>query len=100
MYASFGLLDLGLMGPMGFLVSRARILPYMATPLSQKIASCILESGAPMTFVRFMEMALYDSDQGYYSTGGNRSGLGNYASPIGMRGGDFFTAPCLSLIHI
>jgi len=68
----------------------------MATPLSQKIASCILRSGTPMTFALFMEMALYDSDQGYYSTGGNRSGLGNYASPIGMRGGDFFTAPCVS----
>ena len=84
------------MGPMGFLVPRARILPYMATPLSQKIASCILESGAPMTFVRFMEMALYDSDQGYYVTGGNRSGLGSHASPIGMQGGDFFTVPCVS----
>jgi len=68
----------------------------VATPLSQKIASCILESGSPMTFARFMEMALYDSEHGYYSTGGNRSELASHASPIGMQGGDFFTAPCVS----
>ena len=68
----------------------------MATPLSRKIATCILESGAPLTFAQFMEMALYDPEHGYYLTGGNRSSLGGHASPIGTQGGDFFTAPCVS----
>ena len=37
----------------------------------------------PMTFARFMELALYDPDSGYYRAGSARPG----------RGGDFLTAP-------
>lgn len=47
-----------------------------------------------MTFARFMELALYDERDGYYMTGGGRSR--SASSPIGMDGGDFFTAPSLS----
>jgi SAM-dependent MidA family methyltransferase len=68
----------------------------MATPLSRKIASHIRDTGHPMTFASFMEMALYDDEHGYYSTGGSRGRSGGPASPIGMDGGDFYTAPCVS----
>jgi SAM-dependent MidA family methyltransferase len=68
----------------------------IVTPLSQKIASRISEAGSPLTFAQFMEMALYDPDHGYYMTGGGRSRGENSASPIGMEGGDYYTAPCLS----
>lgn len=66
------------------------------TPLSDKIASRIQEAGTPITFARFMDMALYDPDHGYYTTGGNRGRTGESSSPIGMEGGDFYTAPCVS----
>jgi len=66
------------------------------TPLSQKISSRIREAGHPLTFAQFMEMALYDPDYGYYMTGGDRCSGENSASPIGMDGGDYYTAPCLS----
>jgi len=66
------------------------------TPLSDKIASWIQEAGTPITFARFMDMALYDPDHGYYTTGGNRARTGDSSSPIGMEGGDFYTAPCVS----
>ena len=66
------------------------------TPLAEKIAFWIKETGAPITFARFMDMALYDPEHGYYTTGGNRSKKKNTALPIGMAGGDFYTAPCVS----
>ena len=66
------------------------------TPLSQKISSRIREAGHPLTFAQFMEMALYDPDHGYYMKGGDRRSGENSASPIGMDGGDYYTAPCLS----
>ncbi len=66
------------------------------TPLSQKIALQIQEAGRPITFARFMDMALYDPDFGYYTTGGNRSRKDDPSSPIGMEGADFYTAPCVS----
>lgn len=45
-----------------------------------------LRTSGPMTFARFMELALYDPEAGYY--GGSSSGS---AGP--GRGGDFLTAP-------
>ncbi len=48
-----------------------------------------------MTFARFMELALYDEEYGYYMTGG---GLSRSTTPIGGEGSDFFTAPSLSPI--
>ena len=71
-------------------------LGIIVTPLSQKISSRIREAGHPLTFAQFMEMALYDPDHGYYMTGGDRCSGENSDSPIGMDGGDYYTAPCLS----
>lgn len=68
----------------------------MGTPLSQKIASHIRETNRPITFSQFMDMALYDGEHGYYATGGNRGRMNLPSSPIGMDGGDFYTAPCVS----
>ena len=59
----------------------------------KQLATRIRETG-PLTFARFMELALYDEAHGYYMTGGGRSV--SSASPIGREGSDFFTAPCLS----
>ena len=42
-----------------------------------------IEAGGPMTFARFMELALYDPEFGYYATGHRGPG----------RGADFLTAP-------
>ena len=57
------------------------------------MTALIRETG-PLTFARFMELALYDEEHGYYMTGGGRSA--STASSIGREGGDFFTAPSLS----
>jgi SAM-dependent MidA family methyltransferase len=51
------------------------------TPLAERLSSEIAERG-PLSFARFMERALYDPEDGYYSRGGRRIG----------RRGDFFTA--------
>jgi SAM-dependent MidA family methyltransferase len=50
--------------------------------LVRRIATEIAERG-PMTFDRFMEIALYDPERGYYATDAARTG----------RHGDFLTAP-------
>lgn len=63
------------------------------SPLMQRISALIQETG-PLTFARFMELALYDEEHGYYMTGGGRATTAT--SPIGRAGGDFFTAPSLS----
>lgn len=47
-----------------------------------------------MTFARFMEMALYDPQDGYYMTSGKNVG-GQMSQRIGWQG-DFYTAPELS----
>lgn len=60
----------------------------------QHMITLIRETG-PLTFARFMELALYDEEYGYYTTGGGPS---RTASPIGREGSDFFTAPSLSPI--
>lgn len=52
----------------------------MSAPLAEIIRTEIFESG-PMTFRRFMELALYHPEHGYYASG--RAQVG--------RGGDFFT---------
>ncbi len=44
-----------------------------------------IETHGPMTFARFMELALYDPEAGYYTSAGNEQGPG--------RRGDFLTAP-------
>jgi len=62
----------------------------------QKLSSEIRDCG-PMTFCRFMELALYDEEFGYYMTFGGRSSNGAKVpsqSQIGWDG-DFFTAPYL-----
>lgn len=49
-----------------------------------------IETRGPMTFARFMELALYDPDAGYYT----RSAVATEAAAQGPgRGGDFLTAP-------
>ena len=58
----------------------------------QHMTALIRETGS-LTFARFMELALYDEEHGYYMTGG---GLSRTISPIGGEGSDFFTAPSLS----
>ncbi len=63
--------------------------------LMQRMTALIQETG-PLTFARFMELALYDEAHGYYTTGGGRSP--SATSFIGREGGDFFTAPSLSPI--
>ncbi len=65
------------------------------SPLMPRITALIRETG-PLTFARFMELALYDEAHGYYTTGGGRAP--SATSPIGQEGGDFFTAPSLSPI--
>ena len=65
------------------------------SPLMQHVTALIRETG-PLTFARFMELALYDDEHGYYMTCGGRSSA--TVSPIGREGGDFFTAPSLSPI--
>ncbi|MGH2466093.1 MAG: class I SAM-dependent methyltransferase, partial [Candidatus Limnocylindrales bacterium] len=53
-----------------------------APALLEQIRAEIAASG-PLTFARFMAMALYDPDHGYYRVGADRP----------SRGGDFLTAP-------
>ncbi len=65
------------------------------SPLVKQMTALIQEAG-PLTFARFMELALYDEEYGYYTTGGGRGP--SATSPIGQEGGDFFTAPSLSPI--
>jgi len=55
------------------------------TPLAAKIRDLILSEG-PMQFSRFMDLALYDPDFGYY-----RQKVHAGSDPFG-RSGDFFTA--------
>ncbi len=65
--------------------------------LVKKISSEIIELG-PISFARFMELALYDSEYGYYMTHGKtptENPRGNGDSQIGWQG-DFYTTPCLS----
>jgi SAM-dependent MidA family methyltransferase len=57
-------------------------LPPSDPDLVAKIAAEIRASG-PMTFARFMELALYDPEHGYYAAGASGPG----------REGDFLTAP-------
>jgi SAM-dependent MidA family methyltransferase len=57
--------------------------PALVTRIASEIAA-----GGPMTFARFMELALYDSDHGYYSSAEARP----------TRTGDFLTAPELDPI--
>jgi len=52
--------------------------PILLTAIRDEIAS-----SGPMTFARFMEIALYDAERGYYRGAAARPG----------RGGDFLTAP-------
>jgi SAM-dependent MidA family methyltransferase len=63
-------------------------LPESDPHLVAKIAAEIRATG-PMTFARFMELALYDPEAGYYSRSGAADGE---ASGPGRRG-DFLTAP-------
>lgn len=56
----------------------------------------LIQETGPLTFARFMELALYDEEHGYYTTGGGRAT--SATSPIGRAEGDFFTAPSLSPI--
>ena len=54
--------------------------------LERRIVDRIRENG-PITFAEFMEAALYDPEDGYYTCGRNR---------IGFEGGDYFTSPAMS----
>jgi SAM-dependent MidA family methyltransferase len=61
-------------------------LPPSYPALLARIRDEIAAAG-PMTFARFMELALYDPDAGYYATGGEAGDAGP------GRAGDFLTAP-------
>lgn len=63
-------------------VGRGMTLEPGKPALIQKIRDEIRRKGR-MTFARFMEMALYDPDEGYYTTSADRIGLG----------GDYYTSP-------
>lgn len=63
-------------------------LPDSDPGLAARIADEIRATG-PMTFARFMEVALYDPERGYYS----RSGEAREPSTGPGRRGDFLTAP-------
>jgi SAM-dependent MidA family methyltransferase len=63
-------------------------LPASDPRLERRIAEEIRASG-PMPFARFMELALYDPEAGYYASG--TSGAGAATGP--GRGADFLTAP-------
>src|ERR1700758_2148151 len=52
--------------------------------LSQIIKSLIHKSG-PITFDKFMEIALYHPEHGYYASG--KAGIG--------KSGDYYTSPCV-----
>ena len=54
------------------------------------MTTLIRETG-PLTFARFMELALYDDEHGYYMTGGGRAV--STASPIGEGRGRFLHRP-------
>jgi len=60
----------------------ATVLPESDGPLVATIRAEIEDSG-PITFARFMELALYHPERGYYATRDDR----------GSRTGDFLTAP-------
>ena len=60
----------------------ATVLPESDGPLVATIRAEIEDSG-PITFARFMELALYHPERGYYTTRDDR----------GSRTGDFLTAP-------
>jgi SAM-dependent MidA family methyltransferase len=58
--------------------------PMRIRPMPELLSEVIraeIASGGPMSFLRFMELALYHEDLGYYASGRARIG----------RGGDFFT---------
>jgi len=69
-------------------------LPESDPDLAERIRSEIRRSG-PMTFARFMELALYDPRAGYYTSpaGGAGSAGGATAAKGPGRRGDFLTAP-------
>ncbi|MEO8462910.1 MAG: SAM-dependent methyltransferase [Chloroflexota bacterium] len=72
-------MELGLRRPADLM---PRAAPGHEPELVERIEREIRESG-PMTFARFMELALYDPDHGYYVSGGRGPG----------RTADFLTAP-------
>jgi len=53
----------------------------LSSPLHDRIVSIVRESG-PITIARFMELALYDPQHGYYASAAQRSG----------KQGDFYTS--------
>lgn len=66
-------------------IDLAQPLPESDPRLIARIRNEIRASG-PMTFARFMELALYDPEAGYYA--------GDHEDAVGPgRGGDFLTAP-------
>ncbi len=76
-------------------------LPESDPRLVERIAAEIRDGG-PMPFARFMEIALYDAEAGYYAGGGGTAAPGGWADAgAGSSGrttgpgrlGDFLTAP-------
>jgi len=61
------------------------------TPLAERIAGEIRRDG-PMSFARFMERALYDTEHGYYTRGGGVGPQGDFhtASDVGRGFGGAF----------
>lgn len=68
-------------------------LPESNARLVSRLRAEIRDRG-PMTFARFMELALYDPEAGYYATAGADRGADRDEPARGPgRGGDFLTAP-------
>jgi SAM-dependent MidA family methyltransferase len=63
--------------------------PRLVARLAEEI-----DADGPMTFARFMEIALYDPDAGYYTTSGEAPSTDAQGALTGPgRRGDFLTAP-------
>ena len=68
-------------------------LPPSDARLVERVTAEIRRDG-PMTFARFMALALYDPEAGYYATAGDAAAPSDDGAGHGPgRGGDFLTAP-------
>ncbi len=71
--------------------------PATPTPLEERLAHLIRTNG-PITVADFMEDALFNPQDGYYTSGpGARASMNAQAGPIGAAG-DFTTAPEISQV--
>ncbi len=63
----------------------------LTTALHSRMAQVIADAGGWIGFDRFMELALYEPDLGYYTGDGTKFGI--LPGVQAVRGSDFVTAP-------